>query len=108
VIVGIVAYLLILRQRSRVARTLTIVVAIGIAVLTGLTRILLGAHWLTDVLAGWLLGAAWLALVITAHRLYLTTRKHEVAAQGDPDAALPAAAGAPAAEAGGSAHGRRP
>jgi membrane-associated phospholipid phosphatase len=83
VIVGIVAYLLILRQHSRIARTLTIVCAVVIAVVTGLTRILLGAHWFTDVLAGWLLGAAWLALVITAHRLYLTTRKHEVAVDGD-------------------------
>jgi hypothetical protein len=26
------------------------------------------------VLAGWALGGAWLALVITAHRMYLTTR----------------------------------
>lgn len=94
VILGIVAYLLILRQGNAVARTLTVVVAVGIAVVTGLTRILLGAHWFTDVLAGWLLGGAWLALVITAHRLYLTTRKHEVAADGGPEAGLPVAAAA--------------
>jgi undecaprenyl-diphosphatase len=105
VIVGIVAYLLILRQRTAVARTLTVVVAVAVAVVTGLTRILLGAHWFTDVLAGWLLGAAWLALVITAHRLYLTTRKHEVAGNGDPEAALPVGA---ATRADASGRGRRP
>jgi undecaprenyl-diphosphatase len=90
VIVGIVAYLLILRQHSRIVRTLTVVCAVVIAVVTGLTRILLGAHWFTDVLAGWLLGAAWLALVITAHRLYLTTRRHEVVSGGgSAQAAMP-------------------
>ncbi|HET6270910.1 MAG TPA: phosphatase PAP2 family protein [Arthrobacter sp.] len=72
VIAGIVAYLLILRQETRWARIATATAAAFFAVTMGLSRVYLGHHWLTDVIAAWMLGAAWLALVITAHRLYLT------------------------------------
>ena len=75
VIAGIVGYLIWLRRRTVAAKVAAIVVPVLIAIGVGLTRVLLGAHWFTDVLAGWLLGAAWLALIITAHRLYLTARQ---------------------------------
>jgi membrane-associated phospholipid phosphatase len=76
VIAGIVAYLLILRQHSTRARVLTVTIAALFAFTIGLSRVFLGHHWFTDVLAAWILGAAWLSLVITAHRLYLTVRHH--------------------------------
>jgi uncharacterized protein (TIGR03382 family) len=76
VIAGIVAYLIILRLKTARSRVLTAAAAAVFALTMGLSRVYLGHHWLTDVLAAWALGAAWLALVITAHRLYLTARKH--------------------------------
>lgn len=76
VVAGVVGYLIWLRRHAIAAKVASIAVPVLIALVVGLTRILLGAHWFTDVLAGWLLGAAWLALVVTAHRLYLTARRN--------------------------------
>jgi membrane-associated phospholipid phosphatase len=74
-IAGVIAYLLVLRRHSAGSRALTIIVASLFAVTIGLSRVFLGHHWFTDVLAGWVLGVAWLTIVITAHRLYLTVRQ---------------------------------
>jgi membrane-associated phospholipid phosphatase len=76
---GIVAYLLVRRQRSKRIRTLTITGAAVFAVAIGLSRVYLGAHWLTDVLVAWALGLAWLTVVITGHRLLLTVRTRDSA-----------------------------
>lgn len=75
VIAGVIAYLLLLRQRSRPRRAVTLAVATAFVLTMGLSRVFLGHHWFTDVVAAWVLGAAWLTVVITAHRLYLTTRE---------------------------------
>ncbi|SDQ11231.1 undecaprenyl-diphosphatase [Curtobacterium sp. UNCCL20] len=72
VIVGTIVYLLILRQSRTATRVWTITVGTLFVLSVGASRVFLGHHWLTDVLAAWALGLAWLALVITAHRLYLT------------------------------------
>ncbi len=72
VIVGTIVYLLLLRQSRTVTRVWTIVVGTLFVLSVGASRVFLGHHWLTDVLAAFALGAGWLALVVTAHRLYLT------------------------------------
>jgi membrane-associated phospholipid phosphatase len=68
---GIVAYLLVRRQKTARARTFTIALTCVFALTMGLSRVYLGHHWLTDVLVAWALALAWLTVVITAHRLFL-------------------------------------
>ena len=56
--------LLLLAGRSARARAGLLAGAVGIALLVGASRVYLGAHWLTDVLAGYTLGACWLAVLV--------------------------------------------
>jgi undecaprenyl-diphosphatase len=46
-------------MRTRAGKIYALSVAASIAVIVGLTRVYLGAHWMSDVLAGWCVGAAW-------------------------------------------------
>lgn len=46
-------------QASQRVRLYVIGVAGALAVLVGVSRVYLGVHWPTDVLAGWALGSAW-------------------------------------------------
>lgn len=59
---GFCAYLLYRLYRSRAARMLTLSVAGILTLLVGFSRIYLGVHYLSDVLAGFLLGLLWVLL----------------------------------------------
>jgi undecaprenyl-diphosphatase len=71
----LIAYLVAVRTTSRALTIAAPVVAVVLALAMGLSRVYLGHHWLTDVLVGWTLGTAWLAIIITGHRLALTVRR---------------------------------
>jgi len=49
-------------SKGRTAKGVILTFAILITALIGASRIYLGVHWPSDVLAGWCLGAAWAAL----------------------------------------------
>ncbi|HET7800774.1 MAG TPA: phosphatase PAP2 family protein [Humibacillus xanthopallidus] len=87
VLITMIVYLLLIETTATWQRVLAVTVGAAFVVLMGLSRVYLGHHWLTDVVAGWLIGLAWALAVITAHRLWLTLRDRgepaETAAAGE-------------------------
>src|SRR3954454_21902718 len=49
-------------------RRLAVAVGVALVLVVGLTRIALGVHFVSDVLAGWLVGSGWLLVTATAFR----------------------------------------
>ena len=66
VLITIVVYLLLIETTATWQRVLAVTLGTAFVVLMGLSRVYLGHHWLTDVVAGWLIGLAWALAVITA------------------------------------------
>lgn len=75
VLLGVIVYLIWRTQPPRPA----LIVALGISSLLILvmsfSRVYVGEHWATDVLGGWLFGAAWLLVLVAAHRRWLSRQK---------------------------------
>ena len=46
-------------SKRSLVKTYIMAVAMTLTLMVGVTRIYLGVHWMTDVLAGWSFGAAW-------------------------------------------------
>jgi membrane-associated phospholipid phosphatase len=66
VVYGMLAYFTVLTLRSQRARAVSVGGAALIVVLIGLSRVYLGAHYVSDVVGGFAAGGAWLGTVVTA------------------------------------------
>lgn len=64
------AALLARTQKSRRVRIFLLLVAVALTLAVGFSRVYLGVHWPTDVIAGWSIGATWaLMFALIAHAL---------------------------------------
>jgi undecaprenyl-diphosphatase len=77
VVLGVAAYLVMLGRTHLRSRLLVGSVVVVFVLAMGLSRVWLGHHWLTDVVAGWLVGLAWLGVVVTGHRVKVTLDRAE-------------------------------
>jgi membrane-associated phospholipid phosphatase len=66
-VVGVITAVALARLTGRGAKVAVAVTATAFVVCVGISRLYLGVHWTTDVLGGWLLGGAWLALCLAGH-----------------------------------------
>lgn len=71
------AALLVRSEDRRAVQTYLIGTAIFLALLVGATRVYLGVHWPSDVLAGWAIGAMWAAGCSLAAKHLQSQRKIE-------------------------------
>ncbi len=62
--------LVLLPAVPRRGRLVLVIGAVTLALLVGFTRLALGVHFVSDVLAGWALGAGWLAVTVAAFRAW--------------------------------------
>ena len=78
---GFLAYLIAIRVRDPALRTVGLAAPLALITLVGPSRIYQGHHWLTDVLASYLLGAAYVATLVAVYRRVLERSRPGVADQ---------------------------
>jgi len=72
---GLIAYFLYRHYRKRKPRKLIVVAASVLIIIVGFSRIYLGVHYLSDVLAGFLLGTLWVLVGISLMEVMVSRRK---------------------------------
>ncbi|MFD3002242.1 phosphatase PAP2 family protein [Pontibacter toksunensis] len=76
---GLLAYFLYRRYHTHAKRKLLLVLAAILILVIGFSRIYLGVHYVSDVLAGFLLGGLWLLVGISVVEVMLYRKKRRAA-----------------------------
>ena len=74
VVLGLAAYFAFTYIRNPALRTASVAIPIILIMLTGISRIYLGAHWPSDVLGGYLAGASVLGTLIWLDKMFSRKR----------------------------------
>jgi membrane-associated phospholipid phosphatase len=74
VFLGFLGFLILFHIKPSMLRTLTLLLAVFLVFLIGLSRIYMGAHWFTDVMAAYFLGIMVLIAGIEGYLKYVTPR----------------------------------
>jgi undecaprenyl-diphosphatase len=76
VVYGMILYLIVRLSQSRLLDVIATLIAVPLILAIGVSRVYLGVHYPSDILAGYLAGAIWLLAVIVSaealHRLFPT------------------------------------
>ncbi|MCH5586089.1 phosphatase PAP2 family protein [Shimazuella sp. AN120528] len=72
---GMICMLLMVFLKSRTPKVIVIISTVIMVVMVGMSRIYLGVHYPSDVLAGYAAGGAWLMICLIGLRLVLETRE---------------------------------
>jgi undecaprenyl-diphosphatase len=75
---GLLAYLLVPQMPSRLWKAVTVLTAVLIILYVGFSRIYVGDHYPSDVLAGYALGIAWSGFVYTAVEIVFKVKRQFV------------------------------
>ena len=74
---GGLAVLLAARVRSRLLEIVIWLIALSLILLVGLSRVYLGVHYPSDVMAGYAIGSVWVSAVALGDRLFRHRRKRQ-------------------------------
>jgi undecaprenyl-diphosphatase len=73
---GLLAYLLVPRMPSRFWKWFVVILITLVTAFVGLSRLLVGGHYVSDVIAGYAVGVAWAGLVYTIAERFVPREEH--------------------------------
>jgi undecaprenyl-diphosphatase len=75
IVLGAIGYLILRRRFTWKLKSILLAAIATVILLVGLSRVYLGVHWSSDILAGWSAGTVWLAATTVAFETLLRIRQ---------------------------------